>query len=478
MSDTSEQWDIVAYVVAQLHGAGYEGYIVGGAVRDVLLGRQPKDFDVVTDATPEQVMSISTFDRASFTDSSQAYGVVRVKVTLPDGIQGGVEVATYRRDVEAHLGRKLTQVEFTHIEDDLERRDFTVNALALDMYNDFLVDMHDGLNDLEQGVIRFIGDPDTRISEDPLRILRGVRFCSQLGFSYDPQTENAIKQAVARGVIKSIAPDRVYQELTRILLDRNRMRGFEDLYRLGILGVVLPEVVATHGVQQPVDHHSEGDVWAHTMLALDALPEDASPRLAWATLLHDIGKAPTYSPPKDGQDRIRFDNHFRVGADMARNICGRLNMSKKLTDGIVWLVHHHMVTDSFPGMKPSRRRHYMDHPAFSDLLELHAADMRGAVAARSEDDKDDELINALESQWREYKKQSQVKLPTLKDTLGIDGHWVMQRFGVKNGEQLGQILRTLQEAFVDGDITTEQDAEAHVNAVYSTHGKSIKNKER
>lgn len=448
-----DRWVAAETVVAELHARGYEGFLVGGAVRDILLELEPKDFDVVTNATPSQVEAIDAFERASFTDPAQAFGVTRVKV-------GGlsIEVATYRRDIESHLGRKLTKVEFTHIEDDLERRDFTINAIALDPHNNFLVDLHGGLDDLGAKIIRFIGDPDQRINEDPLRILRAVRFRNQLGFEYDARTKYALHTAVKQGVLKDIAVDRVQQELTRMLVHPTRRNAFEDMDQLGILDAVLPEVTACKGVKQPKDEHSEGDVWNHTMLSIDALPDNPSVRLAWATLLHDIGKDSTFSAPESPDDRIRFDNHFRVGGDMAKKILARLKFSNALQEEVGWLVHYHLITDSFPDMKQSRRYHYMGHPAFHDLLELHAADMRGSFAAKPEEDRDDEIIQRLEAMWRDYKEQLSREAPSLKKTLGIDGHWLMGEYGITDGETIGQLLKQLQEEFLDGTLKTVEDA--------------------
>ncbi len=451
------QWQAAEYVVARLQEHGFEGYLVGGAVRDILLGLTPKDFDVVTNATPEQVAGVAGFLKSSFKDSAQAYGVSRVIVSV-EGEEVQIEVATYRRDVEAHLGRKLTKVEFAHIEDDLERRDFTINALALDPYNDFLVDLHGGLDDLEHRIVRFIGEPKARIKEDPLRILRAVRFRSQLGFAYDSVTLEVLKGDETKTHLSQIAVDRVRQELTAMLRHRRRRDAVEDLDSLGMLEHFIPELEDCKGVIQPPDHHSEGDVWVHTLLTIHALPDQPSVRLVWAALLHDIGKVLTFRAPDSPGDRIHFDDHFRVGAELADAVLRRLHFPNKLREEIVWLIHHHLITDSFATMKISRRNYYMSHPAFDDLLDLHAADMRGSIAAHPEDKQISEELSRLAKLWDEYKRQSVQRAPTIKQMLGIDGNWLIQEYGVAPGAKVGELLTQLQEAFADEEIKTIEDA--------------------
>lgn len=449
-----DHWQQANKVIKELHAHGYEGYLVGGAVRDLLLNNIPKDFDVVTNATPEQIAAIPAFTKASYTDPAQAFGVTRVR--LANDEKHNIEIATYRRDVEAHLGRKLTKVEFSHIEEDLARRDFTINALALDPHNSFLVDLYGGLYDLESRIVRFIGDPVTRIKEDPLRILRAVRFCSQLGFNYDTKTKRALQTAIRDDVLSEIAIDRVRDELTRMLVHPSRHAAIEDMDELGIIEKMLPELSACKGVEQPKSYHAEGDVWTHTLLSIDSLPQNPSPRLAWATLLHDVGKAPTATAPDTPADRIHFNNHHRVGAELARAVAERLNFPKQLTEDVAWLIHYHLITDDFPEMRPSRRHFYMSHHAFHDLLDLHAADIYGS---RSNIPKSngDHVIEELEKMWQKYRQQSQKHTPSLKEALGIDGTWVKQHYDISSGPKLGTILTELNEEFLDGTIITLED---------------------
>lgn len=451
-------WRAAELVVRQLQAHGYEGYIVGGAVRDILLGQTPKDFDIVTNATPEQIMAIDAFMQAKHKDTAQAYGITRVRIPLDDGTKEEIEVATYRRDVEAHQGRKLTKIEFSHIEDDLQRRDFTVNALALDPYSHVLIDLSGGLADLEAKCIRFIGEPLLRIKEDPLRILRAVRFRNQLGFDYDKQTRQALERAIDNDYLEQIAIDRVRIELTRILINPNRHHAFADMDELGILQRLLPELTACKGVAQPKNYHAEGDVWVHTLRCIEALPKHPSQRLAWATLLHDIGKPPTITLPSTPTDRIHFNHHHAVGSRLANAILTRLNFPKKMIADITWMVHYHLITDDFPHMRPSRRQHYMSHPAFHDLLELHKADIHGSLRADPSADDGSQVIAELEAAWQGYLLQSQQKPPTIKDALGVDGHWLQSQLGVISGPLLGQILQQLQDDFLDDEVTTEAQA--------------------
>lgn len=452
-----DQWNAAAKVVSVLQEQGFEAFFIGGAVRDMLLGYEPKDFDVVTNATPDQVTAIPAFTKASFTDPAQAFGVTRVKITL-HGYVHTIEVTTYRRDVEAHLGRKLTRVKFSHIEDDLERRDFTINAMAYDPHAHFLVDLHGGLDDLGNGLVRFIGDPSTRIAEDPLRILRAVRFKNQLGFAYEGQTWQGLRDASQAGKVRDIAIERLTHELTRMLTHKSRRKSVEDLHALGILDDILPELTACIGVHQPADHHSEGDVWEHSLRTIDALPAHPSVRLVWAALLHDIGKAITASKPKDEHDRIHFDNHYRAGAELAQKLLTRLRFSKPLIADITWLIHYHLITDSFEDMKPSRRLHYMEHRAFHDLLELHRADVRGSQPADLKHDIREAALADLDKRLLKYQADSEQPRQTIKQALGIDGNWLINTFNIKDKQLIGAVLSVLQEEFADGTITSRNEA--------------------
>lgn len=459
-------------VARLLHKAGFEAYLIGGAVRDIWLGYLPKDFDLVTNATPEQILKLPEIEAAKYDDPAQAFGVSRVKTKMAAGHGehlGEVEVATYRRDIEAHLGRKDTKVEFTNLETDLQRRDFTINALALDLDSDYLVDLVGGVDDLEAGQVRFIGDPEARINEDPLRVLRGLRLRVQYKFDYEPATAAALHQAVANGSIEKVATERLRDELSRLLTHPTRRTAVEELDKFGILERVLPEVTAGKGVPQPPEFHSEGDVYRHTLLAVDNLGWPVSRRLGWATLLHDVGKPPTYQPASATGDRIRFSSHYEAGAKLAKTILGRLRFSKRFIDEVAWMIEMHIGIDDLPRMRPGRAAHLMAQPAFEDLLELHKADARaswnllpsGKVAKPHPEFKE---LNRLYDEF----KHAAIPPPSLKDDLGVDGAWLMRELKLPSGPKLGQILAKLEDAYLDGEIKTLEQAQTLGRRLSST----------
>ncbi len=440
--------------ILRLHG--YDAYVVGGAVRDMYLGRQPKDFDIATSATPAQLMQLPEFDAPKYSDTSQAYGVTRVRL-VHEGVPIEVEVATFRKDIEAHKGRKYTKVEYATLEEDVLRRDLTINALAFDPSTDQIIDFVGGLEDLDAGIVRFIGDAAARIKEDPLRVMRVIRFKNHLGFRYDDATKVALSRAVARGVIEEIAVDRLRDELTRLLIHTSRRQSFEDLDRFGILEQVLPEVTAGRGVMQPPEFHAEGDVWRHELLVLDYLPAHPSRRLAWAALLHDIGKPPTFMPALPG-DRIRFNRHYAIGAEMAKTILRRLRFSKRDTRDIYWMIYHHMAIDDLPDMRPSHQRQMLDHEAFKDLLELHRADAGASWRPGKSHAKPQ--FEAIEKLWRAHRaKAAPERQPSLKRDLGIDGNWVRRTLGDDSrltGPMIGRILNELSGLYLDEGISDER----------------------
>ena len=298
-----------------LQSNGFEAVVVGGAVRDMMLGEEPKDYDLATSASPAEIVALPGFERSEYHDTAQAYGVSRVRLGDSE-----IEVASYRKDVEAHLGREATQVDLgATLEDDLERRDFTINAIALDPVSSQLFYQPQALSDLDSRTIRFVGDGSERHREDPLRIIRAVRFRNKLGFEYEAQTHLDIKQAVAQGELGSISGERLRIEITAILVSaQSRQKAIEDLDELGIIDKLLPELSAGKGVEQGVEFHAEGDVWVHQLLIMEALPRDASPELIWSALLHDIGKPSKQKLPEDSTGRITFHGHDVTSEELAR----------------------------------------------------------------------------------------------------------------------------------------------------------------
>lgn len=456
--------DAAKLAAQALNSAGFECYIIGGAVRDILLGHSPKDFDLVTNATPSAIEEIPEFENAKSVQPAQAFGVTIVSVEVPRGKVIKLEITTYRRDVEAHLGRKLTKVEFAHIEDDLVRRDFTINALALDPLNDYLLDEVDGMRDIDNKVVRFIGNPSTRIKEDPLRVMRGIRFVHQLNFQFAKSTGKVIESSINDGVLDKIATDRLRQELNAMLLLPKRRKLMELLDRIGVLKNILPEVLAGKGVEQPKDMHAEGDVFTHTVLAIDSLPARATLRLVWATLLHDIGKPPTQKLPQTSADRIRFNSHFSVGADMARSILERLNFSKQFTNDVCWMIEYHLGIDDLPNMTPAHQRTMISNEAFSDLLELHKVDAKASWSYDSSGsiNKPDPEFREITSIWNKFRKNKSKPHASLKNNLGIDGMWLKKVFKFSDGKELGDVLAMLNESYDNGLIKSESDAKEFV----------------
>jgi poly(A) polymerase len=447
-----------------LNSNGYEAYIVGGAVRDLWLDRQPKDFDLVTSATPDQIMKIAQFSSAKYKDTAQAFGVTRVKFTHK-AVSGELEIATFRKDIEAHLGRKSTKIAYADLEEDLMRRDFTINALALDPSTNQVIDYTGGIDDLQNRLVRFIGNPKDRINEDPLRIMRAIRFKNHLDFSYESGTEKATKQAVAGGFVEQIAIDRLRDELTNLLTHTSRRQALVDLDYFGILERVLPEVTIGKKTSQPPEFHAEGNVWQHELLILDYLPHSPGKRLAWAALLHDIGKPITATKPLRSSDRIRFNRHYAVGAEMAKTILRRLKFSTRDTKEISWMIYNHMAIDDLPVMRPSRQQRMLGHPAFEDLLELHRAD--AAASWRPGKRHTKPHFKDIERLWHAYQsKAPELRQPSLKRDLGIDGKWLLDQFGDKydigSGPVIGTVLSELDEWYRDEGV---KDKKAYVAKV-------------
>ena len=359
-------------IVDKLREKGYEGYLVGGCVRDLLLGREPADYDVATDATPDEVMRI--FPR-TYAVGAQ-FGVVLVPVAQshakPD--EKTIEVATFRSDVSYSDGRHPDAVRFSKSpREDVQRRDFTLNGLLLDPRTNEVLDFVGGRKDLEAGVIRTIGDPKLRFAEDKLRMLRAVRFAARFGYKIEPDTFAAIQKLAQE--IHLVSRERVRDELTKMLTEGQARRAFFLLDETGLLREVLPEVQRMRGVEQPPQFHPEGDVFVHTLLLLDSLPQPCPITLAWGALLHDVGKPPTF---RIAPDRIRFDGHVDIGVKMAEEICQRLRFSNHDTEQILALIKNHMRFAHVQQMKESTFKKFVRMPRFAEHLELHRMDCQSS----------------------------------------------------------------------------------------------------
>jgi len=423
-------------VAARLRAAGYEAWLVGGCVRDRLLGRPVHDRDLTTNATPREL-------RRLFPDALEVgahFGVVLVR-------KGGaeVQVATYRSESSYRDGRHPDEVRFeTDVRADLARRDFTINALLEDPFTGEVVDHVGGLQDLEARRIRAIGDPRRRFSEDHLRMLRAVRFAAELGFEIEPATFAAIRE-LAPAILR-ISAERIRDELTRILTGNAPRRGFELLDQTGLLEPILPEVARMKGVEQPPEYHPEGDVWTHTLAMLGHLrgsPLD----LAWGCLLHDVGKPVTQT----FEDRIRFSGHEKAGADMARRILERLRYPKELVERVEWLVAQHMRFKDALKMSDATFKRFVRQPGFETLLELYRIDL--AASGRSM-----ENYEAVLARLASIPPEALHPPPLLR---GRD----LVAMGYAPGPAFSRALKALEEEQLAGRIRTREEAEQFVRRI-------------
>jgi poly(A) polymerase len=361
-------------IVVRLRAAGFSAYFAGGCVRDLLLDREPKDFDVATNARPDVVLEM--FPR-TFSVGAH-FGVVLV-AEESDGKEIATEVATFRNDGAYSDGRHPDAVRFSDsAEEDVRRRDFTINGMLLDPIvlsetgdiDRAVLDFVGGRDDLAAGIVRAIGDPRLRFEEDKLRMLRAVRFAARFGFVIEERTLAAIRALAAE--IRQVSRERVRDELTRMLTEGQARRAFELLDQTGLLQEVLPEVAKMHGVEQPPQFHPEGDVWLHTLMLLEKLPPNASAALAWGALLHDVGKPATF---RRAPDRIRFDGHVEVGVRIAEEILRRLRFSLEETAQILSLIENHMRFGDAHKMKESTLKRFFRLPKFEEHLALHRMDV-------------------------------------------------------------------------------------------------------
>jgi poly(A) polymerase len=371
MFPATRQFEAALQVVKELRSAGHEACLAGGCVRDLLLGRDPKDYDVATSATPDAVLSL--FKRTFAVGAH--FGVVLVA----DGDEEGyvtTEVATFRSDGAYSDGRHPDAVRYTRsAEEDVRRRDFTINGLLLDPLRQGIdlrssvIDYVGGVADLDAGIVRAIGRPEARFEEDRLRMLRGVRFAARFGFELEAGTASAMRELASR--IHAVSRERVRDELTKMLTEGHARGAFDLLDETGLLVEVLPEVAKMKGVEQPPQFHPEGDVWTHTLMLLEQLEAECPLTLAWGALLHDVGKPPTF---RRAPDRIRFDGHVDVGVAMGAEICRRFRFSNDETHQILALIENHMRFADAERMKSSTLKRFFRLTAFEQHLALHRMD--------------------------------------------------------------------------------------------------------
>ncbi len=450
---SNPQYVAALEIVRTLRHAGHLAYFAGGCVRDLLLGVTPKDFDVATSATPAVVQSLfpKTFAVGAH------FGVVLV--CHEDGQT--TEVATFRHDGAYTDGRRPDQVRFsTSPEEDVQRRDFSINGMLLDplLYEETgdaqaaTLDFVHGQSDLAAGVIRAIGDPAVRFSEDKLRMLRAVRFAARLGFAIEPRTFAAMQQQAS--TISQVSQERIRDELTKMLTEGHARQAFELLDASGLLVEILPEAVRMHGVQQPPEFHPEGDVWIHTMLLLEQLPAHPSSTLAWGALLHDIGKPATYRAPDPAKagDRIRFNGHVEVGVRIAEVILSRLRFSNEDTAQIVALVQHHMRFGDILQMKQSTLKRFLRLPRFEEHLALHWLDCSSCHGNLK-------LYNFAKAQYETEPEEA------ARPALLLTGRDLIAA-GYRPGPQFKAMLEAAEDAQLEGAVTTSTEALQLIQAHY------------
>jgi poly(A) polymerase len=451
MFTITRQFEAALGIVEKLRAAGHEAYLAGGCVRDLLLGREPNDYDVATSATPDVVLGL--FARTFAVGAH--FGVVLVA----DGDEAGyltTEVATFRSDGAYSDGRHPDAVRYTtSSEEDVRRRDFTINGLLLDPLHggrpldesigdpthlrSAVRDYVGGVSDLDAGVVRAIGRAELRFEEDRLRMLRGVRFAARFGFELEAGTAAAIRGLAAR--IDAVSKERVRDELSKMLIEGRARRAFELLDETGLLAEVLPEIARMKGVEQPPQFHPEGDVWVHTLGLLGQLEAGCSMTLAWGALLHDVGKPPTF---RKAPDRIRFDGHVEVGVAMAAEICRRFRFSNEETRQIVVLVENHMRFMDSGRMKASTLKRFFRLERFEEHLALHRMDCLAGSGY---------LAN-----W-EFMREKWLAMPeeTVRPQPLITGRELIAA-GYRPGARFKEMLRAVEDAQLEGTIGTEDAA--------------------
>jgi tRNA nucleotidyltransferase/poly(A) polymerase len=426
-------------LVDRLRAAGYIAYFAGGCVRDLVRGQTPKDIDIATDARPEEVQKIF---RRTYAVGAH-FGVI---VVLENDWQ--FEVATFRSDGAYLDGRHPVAVNFSSPEEDARRRDFTINGMFFDPPNDAVIDFVGGREDLVAGIVRAIGDAAQRFAEDRLRLLRAVRFATVLEFEIEPITWEAIGRA-APG-IGEISAERIREELVRIFLSPHRARGWDLLDASGLMKQVLPELEAMKGCAQPPQFHPEGDVFRHTRLMLDLLPDEVSLPLVLSVLFHDIGKPPTSSVDKAG--RIRFNGHDRLGAEMTEVLLQRLRFSRAEIDATVEAVRQHMVFKDVPNMRVAKLKRFMARPTFADELELHRVDCAGSHGMLDN-------YEFLQRKRAEFANEPIIPPPLVK---GDD----LIALGMKPGPHFGEILEAVETRQLEGELRDREEALAWVRKEY------------
>jgi len=427
-------------IAARLRESGHMAYFAGGCVRDMVRGLTPKDYDIATDARPEAVQKL--FPRTYAVGAH--FGVI---IVLENGFQ--FEVATFRSDEGYIDGRHPSAVRFSSPEEDAKRRDFTINGMFYDPVAEEVIDFVGGRADIAAKLVRAIGDPAERLAEDRLRMLRAVRFATVLDYKIDNGTWKALVANAPS--INQISAERIRDELVRVLTSPNRVRGWDLLDSSGLMRVILPEIDAMKGCLQPEQFHPEGDVFQHTRLMLQFLPEKVSVPLVFSVVLHDVAKPRTATVDETG--RIRFSGHDRLGAEMTEEIMRRLRFSGAEIEATVEMVRQHMVFKDVPKMRVAKLKRFMARPTFEDELELHRVDCEGSHRML---DNYEFLLRKRE----EFANEPIIPLPLVR---GDD----LIALGLNPGPKFGEILEAAETQQLEGKLRTREEALEWVKREYS-----------
>ncbi|MBN1258992.1 CCA tRNA nucleotidyltransferase [Candidatus Peregrinibacteria bacterium] len=430
-------------IVKTFQKAGYEAYFAGGSVRDMLMEKEPQDFDIATSAKPDEIEKL-------------------LKKTFPIGKQFGVilavvnghhfEIATFRSDSSYSDGRRPDAVLFKTAKEDAVRRDFTINGLFYDPVKKKVIDYVGGQDDIKNKVIRFIGEPHERVKEDHLRLLRAVRFKNNLIFEYDPMTKKAVEELAE--LVDDISRERVADEMTKMLLRPHRAHSMKELDQFGILERIIPELVACKSVKQPHEYHQEGDVFTHVLKSLHDLPQEwATKELVWAVFFHDLGKPATY---QEKTDRIHFDGHAPLSAHIAEKILRRLKFPTAQITKICWLIEHHMSVGYIPEMRRAHQAAMFWHPWFEDLLRLLYCDAHGAIPV------DLSLYDQLMKMYKDFRDEK--LLESHFHTL-VTGEEIIKEFGIPPSPAVSEILASVREAQIEGDVKTKAQAKKFIKKI-------------
>ena len=433
-------------IVMHLREKGHIAYFAGGCVRDMVRGLVPKDYDIATDARPEDVQQL--FPRTYAVGAH--FGVI---IVLENDFQ--FEVATFRSDAAYIDGRRPTAVHFVSPQEDAQRRDFTINGMFYDPATEEVIDFVGGRADIAAKLVRAIGEPAQRFAEDRLRMLRAVRFATVLDYQIDPNTWNALVANAT--LISDISAERIRDELVRIFLAPHRGRGWDLLDQSGLMRVILPEIEAMKGCEQPEQFHPEGDVFTHTRLMLDFLPDEVSLPLVFAVLFHDVAKPRTATVDETG--RIRFSGHDRLGAEMTEEIMRRLRFSGAEVEATVEMVRQHMVFKDTPKMRVAKLKRFMARPTFEDELELHRIDCQGSHAMLDN-------YEFLLCKREEFANEPIIPPPLVR---GDD----LIAFGLQPGPKFGEILEAVETRQLEGSLHTREEALEWVKREYGPEAKHI-----